>query len=110
LTPLAPLCVGRGWKTASPARVKAVQDYPTEWLIEARERRRKKRDLQRRQEQIEREATGQLRCELAGTLVTSFHEAWFQELKIDREQDAAREAGRYRASRLARRAFGGDGG
>jgi hypothetical protein len=36
-----------GWKTASPARVKAVKDNPPDWLIVARERRRDKRARQR---------------------------------------------------------------
>jgi hypothetical protein len=117
----------QGWKTASAARVKAAQDDPPEWLIEARERRRKMRDQQQRRRdckdtatrlriqvraatehdikpsevegllaarpdwmimeqerrlaQIEREATDQLRRELADTLVTSVHEEWLQELK-----------------------------
>lgn len=186
-----------GWKTASPARVKAVKDNPPDWLLAARERRHEKRaqqyercdrkdtaallgvqvrvvkdrdikpgevegllaarpgwlivERERRQSQIERKAKDQLRRELTDALVTSVHEVWFQELKyaisnadveaidarwapeaerakqearqmvdeltadqvrarIDRERDASREAGRYRASRLARRAFGGGGG
>jgi hypothetical protein len=186
-----------GWKTASPARVKAVKDNPPDWLLVARERRRGKRarqrerrdhmntaarlgvqvrvvrdrdikpgevgallaarpgwlvvEQERRQSQIEREAKDRLRRELADALVASVHEVWFQELKyaisdadvdaidarwapeverakqdarqmageltaeqvrarIGRERCAAREAGRYRACQLARRAFGGDGG
>ena len=186
-----------GWKTASPARVKAVRDNPPDWLVVARERRHDKRarqrerrdhkntaarpgvrvgvvkdrdirpgmaggllaarpgwlivERERRRAQIEREAKDRLRRELTDALVTSVHEVWFQELKYaisdadvddidarwapeagrakqearqmtgelaakrvrartDRERDAAHEAGRYRASQLARRAFGDDGG
>lgn len=186
-----------GWKTASPARVKAVKDNPPGWLLAARERRHEKRaqqrerrdhkntvallgvqvrvvkdrdikpdevegllaarpgwliaEQERRQSQIERKAKDQLRRELTDALVTSVHEVWFQELKyaisdadvdaidarwapeagrakqearqmageltaeqvrarIDRERDASREAGRYRASQLVRRASGDDGG
>lgn len=36
-----------GWKTASPARVKAVRDNPPDWLLVARERRHGKRARQR---------------------------------------------------------------
>jgi hypothetical protein len=110
-----------GWKTASPARVRAVRDNPPDWLAAARERRPGKhqrrdrvstaarlgiqpravreRDIkpgevgdllaawptwlvaERRQAQLRREADGKLRRELADALVTSVHEAWFQELK-----------------------------
>jgi hypothetical protein len=186
-----------GWRTASPARVKAVRDNPPDWLLVARERRHEKRaqqrerrhrqntaarlgvqvrvvkdraiepgevegllaarpgwlivEQERRQAQIEWKAKDQLRRELADALVTSVHEVWIQELKyaisdadvdvigarrapeverakqearqmageltaeqararIDRERDASREAGRYRASQLARRGSGNDGG
>lgn len=186
----------QGWKTASPDRIKAVEDNPPEWLVVARERRRVKRARQRRvrdrkntaarlsiqaravqerdikpgevddllaapdwlvaeqkrrRAQIEREAKDRLRRELVDALVGSVHEVWFQELKyatsdaemdtidarwtpevdrakqearhlvdvltveqvrarIDREREAAREAGVYRASAIARRAFGGEHG
>jgi hypothetical protein len=181
-----------GWKTASPARVKAAGEYPPDWLAAAREhcRKRRRRDRastaarlgvqvrvvrerdikpgevggllaarpgwliaerERRQSQIEREAEDQLRRELTDALVTSVHEVWFQELKhavsdaevaaidarwapevrrakqearqmagdmtaeqvrarISRERDASREAARYRAGQLLRRASGGGGG
>jgi hypothetical protein len=185
-----------GWKTASPARVQAVMDDRPDWLIAARENRRKKRakqqryrahrstasrlgiavravkergirpddveellatqpdwlvaEQQRQQAQIEREAKDRLRRELTDSLIASVHEVWFQELKratndsevdtidarwapeigrakqqarrlvdeltpeqvrarIDREEQAGREAARYRATQLARRAFGADG-
>ena len=187
----------QGWKTASPDRIKAVEDNPPEWLVVARERRQVKRARQRRlrdrrntavrlgiqaravQErdvkpgevddlllavpdwlvaeqkrrrvQVEREAKDRLRRELVEALVGSVHEVWFQELKyatgdaemvaidarwrpeidraeqearhlvdvltveqvrarIDREREAAREAGVYRAIAIARRAFGGECG
>src|SRR5262249_28135538 len=117
----------QGWKTASPERVRAVQDKPPEWLIEARERRRQQKARQRRlrdrkdtaarlgvqvravterdikpsevkgllaappawliaeqarrQAQAGREAKDRLRRDLTDVLVTSVHDAWFQELK-----------------------------
>jgi hypothetical protein len=37
-----------GWKTASPARVKAAGDNPPDWLAEARERHQEKRARRRR--------------------------------------------------------------
>jgi hypothetical protein len=115
---------------------------PPDWLVAEQERR---------QAQIEREAKDRLRRDLTDALVTSVHDAWFQDLKraisneeagaidarwapevdrakgeaqqlvdeltpehvrarIGREQDAAHEAGVYRAGQLARRAFGGEDG
>lgn len=106
---------------------------------------------QRQKAQIEREAKDRLRRDLAGALVDSVHDAWFQELKcatsdaqidaidarwppevnrakrearrlagelspghvrarIEREQEAARTAGVYRASQLVRGASGAGGG
>ena len=108
-------------------------------------------EQQRRQTQVEREATDKLCGELADTLITSVHEVLLQELKrattdaevdaidgrwapevdrakqearrlvdeltpeqararIDREAQAAQEAASYRATQLAQRAFGDDGG
>jgi hypothetical protein len=122
----------------SPADVEGLLAAPSDWLL---------REQQRQQAQIERHAKDELRRDLTDTLITSVHEAWFQELKhattdaevdaidarwtpevggakrearrlvdeltpeqvqarIDREDQASREAARYRATRLARRVFG----
>jgi hypothetical protein len=125
-----------------PGEVGGLLAARPSWLIVEQERR---------QSQTGRKAKDHLRSELTDALVTSVHEAWFQELKyavsdadvdaidarwapeverarqearqmvdeltaeqvrtrIDRERDASHVAGRYRASQLARRAFGDDGG
>jgi hypothetical protein len=122
-----------------PGEIEGLLAARPGWLIAEQERR---------QAQTEREAEDKLRRELAGALVTSVHEVWFQELKtavsdadadaidarwapevrrakrearqlaselsaervrarIGRERDASREAARYRAGQLLRRAVGG---
>jgi hypothetical protein len=126
----------------TPSGVEGLLVSPPDWLAGEQERR---------QAQAGREATDRLRRDLTDALVTSVHDAWFQELKraisdeeaaavdarwapevdrakrearqladeltpgqvrarIGREQDAAHEAGVYRASQLARRASGGEHG
>jgi hypothetical protein len=77
-----------GWKTASPARVKAAGGNPPDWLAAARERRQGKRRRRDRVStaarlgiQTAREAEDRLRRELADALVASVHEVRFQELK-----------------------------
>jgi hypothetical protein len=125
-------------REVTPAEVADLLATPPTWLIE---------EQARRQAQIDREARDQLCHELSEALVTSVHDAWFQELKraatdadvaemdqrwapevgrakrearrmaeeltpeqirdrIGRESQAARDAARYRATQLARRAFG----
>lgn len=126
----------------TPGEVEDLLASPPDWLVA---------EQGRRQAQIEREAKDRLRRELAGALVCSVHEVWFQELKcgasdaeaaaidarwapeveqakrearhvveemspdqvrarIGREQAAAHDAAAYRATQLARRAFGGEHG
>ena len=125
-----------------PSEVEGLLAGRPDWLV---------MEQQRRQAQIEQEAKDRMRRDLAGALVDSIHDAWFQELKcatsdaeidaidarwspevnrakrearwlagelspgqvrarIEREQEAARTAGVYRASQLLKRAFGVDGG
>lgn len=125
-----------------PSEAESLLAAPPAWLIA---------EQARRQAQVEREVNGRLRRNLTDALVTSVHDARFEELKraisdeeidaidarwapevdrakgeaqqlvdeltpkpvrarIEREHDAAREAGVYRASQLARRAFGGQHG
>jgi len=125
-----------------PFEVEGLLAAPPAWLAAEQERQ---------QAQAGREAKDRLRRDLADALVTSVHDAWFQELKravsdeeagaidarwasevdrakreaqqlageltpeqvrarIEREQDAAHEAGVSRATQLARRAFGDEDG
>jgi hypothetical protein len=46
----------QGWSTASPARVEATMDDPPEWLIAARQNRRKKDIRQHRRRETQRTA------------------------------------------------------
>jgi hypothetical protein len=65
-----------------PADVGELLTTQPDWLVA---------EQQRRQAQIEREATDKLRRELTDTLIASVHEVWFQELKratTDSEVDA----------------------
>lgn len=83
-----------------PADVAELLATQPDWLVA---------EQQRRQAQIEREATDKLRRELTDTLIASVYEVWFQELKratTDSEVDAidARWAPEVdRAKREARR-------
>jgi hypothetical protein len=101
----------QGWKTASPARVRAARDNPPDWLAAAREHRQRQHQRRDRvstaarlgiQPRAVRER-GIKPGEVGGLLAA--RPGW-----LVAEREARQLAGEMTAGQLLRRALGGDGG
>jgi hypothetical protein len=91
----------RGWKSASAARIPAVMDDSPDWLIAAGENQGKKRAKQQRRRAQQRTAS-RLGIHLRAVKDRDIRPTDVEELPAAQPE--------YRATQLAQRAFGADGG